>query len=43
MTALYGEWRMPDGHWAVVKHLDRHDLASLAEALPEWAAAEAAE
>jgi hypothetical protein len=38
MAGLYGEWQMPDGQWAVVKQLDRHDLMELADALPEWAA-----
>lgn len=27
---------MPDGQWAVVRHLDRNELADLADAIPEW-------
>ncbi|MES2155188.1 MAG: hypothetical protein V4510_08645 [bacterium] len=38
MTAFDGEWRMPDGRWAIVRHLDRSDLAPLADAIPDWAA-----
>lgn len=36
MPAFLGECRLPDGNWAVVKHLDRHDLAGLSQALPDW-------
>lgn len=38
MPAFYGECKVADGQWAVVKQLDRHDLAALEEAIPEWSA-----
>ncbi|MHB8633861.1 MAG: hypothetical protein ACYDBQ_07855 [Thermoplasmatota archaeon] len=36
MPGLRGYWPLPDGAWAVVRDLDREDLAVLADSLAAW-------